>query len=162
MLLPVIGLNPMLIVAAVVDIGIGVLLLHKAGAGTPEVRYLVPAALGIAAVFMALIAGSGAASTRTLLASGVYRTGEMLQPERPGHAVLPRRPHRHRHRHQNQTGNGWLTLATNGKPDASLTTDVVQPCSSTTAPVPHALDAGPRPCSLSSRWPTRPRPRPRR
>jgi spermidine synthase len=139
-LLPVIGLKPMLIVAAVVDTGIGVLLLHKAGASSPKVRYLVPAALGIAAGFMALIAGLVRLDTN-LLASGVYRTGEMLQPN--DRDMLFYRDGRTATVTVTRTKPaGWITLATNGKPDASLQPTWYQPCSSTTAPVPMTLDAG--------------------
>jgi spermidine synthase len=139
-LLPLIGLKPMLIVAAVVDTGIGVLLLHQASGSSPKVRRLVPAALGIALGFMALIAGFVRLDSN-LLASGVYRTGEMVQPN--DRDMLFYRDGRTATVTVTRTRSaGWITLATNGKPDASLQPTWYQPCSSTTAPVPMTLDAG--------------------
>ena len=139
-LLPLIGLKPMLIVAAVVDTGIGVLLLHHAGVGIPKVRRLVPAALAIAVGFMALIAGCVRLDSN-LLASGVYRTGEMLRPN--DRDMLFYRDGRTATVTVSRTKPaGWITLATNGKPDASLQPTWYQPCSDTTARVPMTLDAG--------------------
>ena len=136
-LLPAIGLHALLIVGAMVDMGVGILLLRRAVAGRPGGR-LVPAAVA-ASLAAAVLAWGGVRFDRVLLSSGVYRTGSLLNPSerevrfyRDGRtssvtAAMIR-------------GNGQLYLATNGKPDASLAADWLQPCDSTRAPAPLGQD----------------------
>jgi len=136
-LMPVIGLHALLIVGALIDMGVGILLLRRAGGGAPGGR-LVPLAVA-ASLVTAVVAWGGVRFDRVLLSSGVYRTGAIIDPRerdvrfyRDGRtatvmAAMIR-------------GSGILYLATNGKADASLTPDWFMPCDSTRPRVPLAQD----------------------
>ena len=137
-LLPVLGLKGMLVAGALVDIGIGLLLLWRLGTKQPQRRLLIAAAAA-SLVFTALIAGGVRLDTR-LLSSGVYRTGAVTGSEerevtfyRDGRTatvtasrLLP---------------SGQISLATNGKADASLAPVWFRPCDAAAARVPLMADA---------------------
>lgn len=129
LVLPALGIRNMLIAGAALDIGIGVLLLRRANRGKASGRWiggwLMPASVGAAAL-VGFVAAGPRLDPR-MLASGVFRTGRMsLESEsetqfyRDGRtstvSVL------------RSKADGSLSLATNGKPDASLSADWSRPC----------------------------------
>jgi spermidine synthase len=117
-LLPLIGLKPLLMTAAAIDIGIGILLLSKTSLAGLAPRRLTLVASAAALVFMAIVA-TGVRLDRTLLSSGVYRTGEIAASDHRD--VLFYQDGRTATVTATYTKpQGWLSLATNGKPDASL------------------------------------------
>jgi spermidine synthase len=138
-LLPAIGLHATLIAGAAIDMGIGVLLLRRADSSSGPVRRLAP--IAAFATLLAVVLGWGAVRfDPALLSSGVYRTGVILGPE--DRSV--------RFYSDGRTAtvsatmgksDGMLSLATNGKPDASLSRTWVIPCDSTVRPGPLGLDA---------------------
>ncbi len=139
-LLPLIGLKPMLVIGATIDLGIGVLLLSRARSLVGRKGRL---ALGtiLAAAVLVLVVAWRTRLEPNLLASGVYRTGTLVPPGeremkfyRDGRtatvtAALAK-------------GSGDVSLATNGKADASLTPMWFRPCSSIAFPIPLQADAG--------------------
>ena len=140
-LLPALGLKGMLVTGALVDIGIGLFLLFRLGAKKQDRRLLIAVAAA-SLVFTAVIAGGVRLDTR-LLSSGVYRTGTVTGPEtrevrfyRDGRTATVTA--------SRMMPSGQLSLATNGKPDASLTPFWFRPCDSTAARVPLTEDAGPQ------------------
>ena len=138
-LLPLIGLKMMLIVGAGLDMAIGLLLLTRARpAKRRSPRLVIGAALAFGLVIVVV-------ATRTrldanLLSSGVYRAGFVVQPSerdmkfyrdgRTATVTVARFPN-----------TGQLSLATNGKPDASLSPDWYRACDSISRPVPLLADA---------------------
>jgi spermidine synthase len=138
-LLPLIGLKPMLIAGAAIDMGIGALLLSRASSAAGAPRRL---AIGAAAatVILALGVAVGVRFDRNVLASGVYRTGGLVP------AGQREFPFYRDGRTATVSGalakeSGTLSLATNGKVDASLTPVWRQACDGKTAPVPLLADA---------------------
>jgi spermidine synthase len=125
-LLPLIGVKPMLIVAATLDTGIGLALLSQDFLGQRAPRRLLLASGGVAAVVIALI-GRGVHWDTNLVTSGVYRTGEI--PGAHDREVLFYQDGRTATVTATKTKmGGWLSVATNGKPDASLTPLWFRPC----------------------------------
>jgi len=117
-LLPLIGLKPLLMTAAAMDISIGILLLSKTSLAGLAPRRLTLAAGAAALVFMTVVA-TGVRLDQTLLSSGVYRTGEIAGSDHRD--VLFYQDGRTATVTATYTKpQGWLSLATNGKPDASL------------------------------------------
>jgi predicted membrane-bound spermidine synthase len=138
-LLPWMGLKGMLVAGALVDIGLGLFLLFRVGAKKQHRRLLIAAAAASLA-FTAVIAGGVRLDTR-LLSSGVYRTGTVIGPEarevtfyRDGRTATVTA--------SRLMPSGQISLATNGKPDASLAPFWYRTCSSTAARVPLTADAG--------------------
>ena len=138
-LLPMIGLKAMLIAGATIDMGIGAVLLARAAKVEGEPARLAPAAVFATAV-LALVTGFGVHLDRNLLASGVFRTGGLVAPGereiafyRDGRTATVSA--------SRTTGSNILTLATNGKPDASLTPVWFQRCDSVARPTPLMADA---------------------
>jgi spermidine synthase len=138
-LLPVIGLKPMLMAAAAIDIGVGVMLLSRGSSSTQTSRRLALASAAAAIAFLGLI-GAGVRLDANLLVSGVYRNGEIVGANQRD--VLFYGDGRTATVSATRTKpDGWLTLATNGKPDASLTPAWFAACGN--APrVPIVGDAG--------------------
>jgi spermidine synthase len=126
-LLPALGVKGMLLAGAAVDIAVGACLLARSGGRpAPARRWLVPAAATVTVGFFALVV-LGTGLDPLLLASGVFRTGNLLHPKdntarfyRDGRtasvSVL------------DFPSQKVLTLATNGKPDASLSPEWLQAC----------------------------------
>jgi spermidine synthase len=139
-LLPAIGLHAMLIAGAAVDMGIGVLLLRRAAASSGPLRRLAQAAAF--ATLLAVVLGWGAVRfDPALLSSGVYRSGRLIDPKereirfyRDGRTATVSAT-------AGRGEGGVLSLATNGKPDASLTPTWFTPCGSNTKPEALGLDA---------------------
>jgi spermidine synthase len=137
-LLPLIGLKPMLIVGAALDMGIGALLLARAKPVLSRPRRLMIGAT-LAAGGLIVVAASATKLEANLLASGVYRTGTIIKPGqremkfyRDGRTATVTAAR--------FNGTGVLSLATNGKPDASLSTDWYRACDSVTKPVALVAD----------------------
>ena len=138
-LLPLIGLKLMLIVGAGLDMLIGLLLLFRAQPLTSRTRRLVLGASLAAGAAIILIA-AGTRLEANMLASGVYRTG----------VVIPAGQREMKFYRDGRTATvtvarfkatGLVSLATNGKPDASLSTDWYRACDSLHRPVPLQADA---------------------
>jgi predicted membrane-bound spermidine synthase len=136
-LLPVLGLKPMLVAGAALDIGIGILLLNRAGAKTKH-RRLVVAVAAASVVFTILIGGGLRLDTR-LLSSGVYRTGSVSGPEerevtfyQDGRTATVSA--------SRSKPSGRVSLSTNGKPDASLMPVWFRPCDSAGTRIPLSAD----------------------
>lgn len=116
-LLPLIGLKLLLIVAAALDVSIGLVLLYHAIPRTESRRRPLLAAAAVAALFIVYGAWS-AHFDRSLLASGVFRTGVIPKPDeytttfysdgRTATVTVQR------------AREGDVIIATNGKPDASV------------------------------------------
>ena len=118
-LLPVVGLKLMIVIGAAVDIGLGLwLMLHGARLHRVSLalRYVAPA---LAAAAIVIVVAATTHFDRDVLASGVFRYGSVPTPRvsniafytdgRTATVSVRRIP----------ASNG-LSLATNGKPDASL------------------------------------------
>jgi predicted membrane-bound spermidine synthase len=137
-LLPLIGLKPMLIVGAALDMGIGALLLIRATPVLSRPRRVMIAAT-LAAGVLIIVAASSTKLEANLLASGVYRTGFLVKPGqremkfyRDGRTATVTVAQ--------FKATGVMSLATNGKPDASLSPDWYRECNSITRPVPLVAD----------------------
>ncbi len=138
-LLPLIGLKPMLIAGAAIDMGLGILLVSRSGGKETQRRRLVLAGTVATVLFAGLVA-AGVRLDANLLASGVYRTGSLFKPEaremtfyrdgRTATVTVAR-----------AMPTGKLTLATNGKPDASLLSMWYQRCDSISRPATLGDDA---------------------
>ncbi len=116
--LPLLGLEGLIEAGAAVDVALGLLLLLRSvrvSAGRPV------ALIGATAACAVIFAGIGTAVelTPTLLASGVYREGEL--PTEEEHRSLYYQDGRTATVSAHVgTGDGVIVLATNGKPDASI------------------------------------------
>ncbi len=116
-LMPLIGLKALLVTGAVLDMALGVWLMWLAGAASRESRKLAMALVG-ATIVAVLGAFLNAPFSREVLTSGVYRYGRI---DRSGHEVVFYRDGRTATVSVRQTpGKQDYSLATNGKPDASL------------------------------------------
>ncbi|MFL5493271.1 MAG: spermidine synthase [Gemmatimonadales bacterium] len=138
-LLPLIGLKTMLIAGAAIDMAIGALLLSRAAGAAGAPRRLAFGAV-VATMALAVAVAVGVRFDPNLLASGVYRTGGLVPPGQRDF------PFYRDGRTATVSGarvkeSGILSLATNGKVDASLTPVWRRACDATTAPVPLLADA---------------------
>jgi spermidine synthase len=138
-LLPMIGLKAMLIAGAAIDMGIGAVLLARAARMEGRGTRLAPVAVFATAV-LGLVMALGVRLDRNVLASGVYRTGGLVSPGereitfyRDGRTATVTA--------SRTVGSNILTLATNGKPDASLTPLWFKRCDSVGHPMPLMADA---------------------
>jgi hypothetical protein len=123
----------------VIDIGIGILLLTRLK-GRQQRRKLT---LAMAAVSLALttVIGGAVRLDKRLLSSGVYRTGSTTGPEerevtfhKDGRTATVTA--------SRSMPSGRVSLATNGKADASLPPAWFRPCDSVVTRIPLAADAG--------------------
>ncbi|MGZ8467846.1 MAG: fused MFS/spermidine synthase [Gemmatirosa sp.] len=151
-LMPLLGLKWLLVVGALIDVGLGIWLLARHAALTGTVRTEAPLRARARAVWLdrTARAGSGALMPTAVvgvgallliavvtpfhtavLSSGVYRYAKVSDPRgydvpfyRDGRTatVSVRRAH----------GSRMLTLATNGKPDASLSLSWIRPAAGDT------------------------------
>ncbi len=122
-LMPLLGLKLLLIVGALIDIGLGVWLVSRQGGGSRSVsRFSAPGTA--VAVSLAITAGiiamvSYAASfDLPRLTSGVYRHGVVADGD--DYTVPFYKDGRTASVSLRRSQDGFLTLATNGKPDASM------------------------------------------
>ncbi|HZA98175.1 MAG TPA: hypothetical protein VE399_05315, partial [Gemmatimonadales bacterium] len=137
-LLPVVGLKPMLILGAALDMSLGLLLISRSRTSKKPARRLALAATLAAGVVMLIVAGRTELHSNTL-ASGVYRTG--IIPKADQRDVLFHRDGRTATVTATRLKtNGVISLVTNGKPDASLPPVWFQSCDSATKQVPMTGD----------------------
>jgi predicted membrane-bound spermidine synthase len=117
-LLPLLGLKPLLVQGAVVDMVLGVVLLRvAAGSSAPGRRFALAAAVGVLAV--ASLALWRNDFDQRLLSSGVFRFGFL--PNTNQRAIMYYRDGRTATVTVGRTlSDGNIFIATNGKPDASL------------------------------------------
>jgi spermidine synthase len=134
-LMPIIGLKAMLIVGGALDIALGALILARGGVAS---RRLTLAAVGVGAAAV-MIAFAGPAFNRRLMASSVFRTGALLPPEsiQPFYDEDGRTATVTVYKALRWKG---ITIATNGKADASMPEDWLQPCTPETKPIQLAGD----------------------
>jgi spermidine synthase len=125
-LMPLLGLKMLLIAGALVDIGLGVLLLRPTLARIRTDRVPLIAGAAIASVVFIAATTAFLRFEPAVLTSGVFRYGRVSRPEhyvfyyyRDGRtaSVSVRRP----------TNDFLISLATNGKPDASIETSWLKP-----------------------------------
>jgi spermidine synthase len=137
-LLPLIGLKLMLLAGAMLDMGIGVLLLSRSGTRRRHRRLVL--AVGVATGLFTVLIGAGVRMDTKLLSSGVYRTGTVTGPEE--REVMFYRDGRTATVSATRSKpSGRIALATNGKADASLTPVWFRPCDSSGARAPLVADA---------------------
>ena len=128
-LLPAVGLHWVLIAGALLDMGLGALLL---GAAAPVRGRLVACGAAAAALLVAMVGHLSGDLSPLLLTSGVYRTGTVPPPGtfeilyyRDGRTASISAVRR--------VNNGDIAVATNGKFDASLETDWFRSCDEASA-----------------------------
>jgi len=113
LLMPLVGLKALLILGALVDIALGVWLVARAGRDPMRLAMMITATGGAVAVVSLL-----ARFDLTLLSSGVYRHGVMPNPD--DYEITFYKDGRTASVTMRRTSDGFLTLSTNGKPDASM------------------------------------------
>lgn len=138
-LLPLIGLKGMLIAGAGIDMLIGAALLARAAKAEGRGRRLAPAA-ALATVALTTAVGLGLRLDQNVLASGVYRTGHLV-PGGDRNMIFYRDGRTSTVTAFRTVKANILSLATNGKPDASLTPIWYQRCDSLARPAPLMSDA---------------------
>jgi spermidine synthase len=138
-LLPVLGLKPMLILGAALDMGIGVLLLSRSRTFKSPVLRLAFGAPLAAGILMVLVAGRTRLDSNTL-ASGVFRTGVVI-PSSQREMMFYRDGRTATVTTARFKASGIMSLATNGKPDASLAPDWFRACDASARRVPLTGDA---------------------
>jgi spermidine synthase len=138
-LLPAVGLKPMLILGAVIDMGIGLLLISRSKkTARKPIRRLALGATLAAGVVMLVVAARTGLDSNTLV-SGVYRTGVVIRPDQRD--VLFYRDGRTATVSAAKfKSTGVISLATNGKPDASLPPVWFQACDANHRQVPMTGD----------------------
>jgi len=116
-LMPLVGLRVMLIVGGALDIALGLWLLWRRTAGTPAFRQTatLATAAGIAVVGMSIISPS---FDPGILSSGVFRYGTV--PERGARTIVFYEDGRTASVSVRLGSDSGYSLATNGKPDASM------------------------------------------
>jgi spermidine synthase len=134
MLMPILGLKMLLMVGALIDIALGVVLLG------PTLRRVrsdrVPLVVGVAVASAAFVLGTAAflRFEPAVLSSGVFRYGTVSKPE--DYTVLYYKDGRTATVSVRQPrNNDLISLATNGKPDASVEASWLKPPPANAAPV---------------------------
>jgi predicted membrane-bound spermidine synthase len=138
-LMPLLGLKLLLIAGALIDIGLGVVLMRPTLRRVPSER--VPLVVGVAVASVLFIFGTAAflRFEPAVLSSGVFRYGQVSRPEdfkflyyRDGRTatVSVRQPR----------DNDLIALATNGKPDASVEASWLKPPAPNAPRVPLTRD----------------------
>jgi predicted membrane-bound spermidine synthase len=130
-LMPLLGLKFLLISGGVIDMALGVWLLFIAGRTSSETRRF---AIGLTAatVFVALMATLDVNFDRGILTSGVFRYGRV--PSIAAQNIVFYRDGRTATVSVRKAEDGGYSLATNGKPDASLSPTWFEAVTDTTTP----------------------------
>jgi predicted membrane-bound spermidine synthase len=129
-LLPVLGLKALLIAGGLIDMALGVWLLFLAGRRSGETRRFALFVTG-ATVVVVFSAAFNVDFDRGLLISGVYRYGRV--PKRGAKPLAFYKDGRTATVSVRKAEDGGYSLATNGKPDASLSPVWFEPITDTTA-----------------------------
>ena len=134
-LMPLVGLKVLLISGGVIDMALGVWLMFIAGRKSAATQKF---AVGLAAatVFVTVMAMLDVNFDRGILSSGVFRYGRV--PAAGARNVVFYRDGRTATVSVTKSGEGSYSLATNGKPDASLSPTWFEPVTDTTTL--HGLD----------------------
>jgi predicted membrane-bound spermidine synthase len=132
LLLPLLGLKTLLITGGVIDMALGVWLLFIAGRTSAQTRRFAIGVAG-ATVLVVFSAAMNVHFDRGILISGVYRYGRVPKPG--ARNVVFYRDGRTATVSVRKADDGSYSLATNGKPDASLSPIWFQPVTDTTTPV---------------------------
>jgi spermidine synthase len=137
-LLPLVGLKPMLILGAGIDMAIGALLISRSRAPLrPTRRVALGATLAAGVVVVGLAVRTHLDSN--VLASGVYRTGVVL-PQGDREIMFYRDGRTATVTVAKFKASGEISLATNGKPDASLPPVWFRSCDTISRQVPMVGD----------------------
>ena len=118
-LLPLLGLKWLLIAGAAIDVALGLTLIlwdARQGRRWPKARRWAPAIIGVGLLF---VVGARADFDRGVLTSGVFRYGSVRAP-RVADMVFYADGRTATVSVRRISAGGGLSLATNGKPDASL------------------------------------------
>ena len=134
-LLPLLGLKALLAGGALLDVALGVYLVWRAPARRDRER--VDPAVGLGVAFVILLIALATPFDRVLLTSGVFRLGRIPGPD--DRDVIFYRDGRTATVSAHKTG-GYVTIATNGKPDASLSPEWIEPLHPDAAPIPLSGD----------------------
>lgn len=116
-LMPLIGLKPLLVSGAVIDMALGVWLMWLAGRESDENRRFV-FGLGVATVLVVLGSALNAPFAPEVLTSGVFRYGKVDRASR--HVIYYKDGRTATVSVRKTPGKMDYALATNGKPDASV------------------------------------------
>jgi predicted membrane-bound spermidine synthase len=116
-LMPLIGVKAVLITGGVIDMAIGVWLLFIAGRDRPDTRRFALAVAG-ATILVVFTGAVNIPLDRSILISGVYRYGRV--PVSAEESVVFYKDGRTASVSVRKAEDGGYSLATNGKPDASL------------------------------------------
>ena len=119
LLLPLVGLKWLIVVGASVDIGLGLWLLAFEGHALPAPRMLRRLAPALAVAVLVLVVGAATHFDRGVLTSGVFRYGNIKAPPARNIAFFADGRTATVSVRRISSSKG-LSLATNGKPDASL------------------------------------------
>jgi predicted membrane-bound spermidine synthase len=137
-LLPLAGVKLMLVLGAALDMVIGLLLISRSKTSRKPIRRLALGATLAAGVLMLVVAARTRVDANTL-ASGVFRTGTLLRPDQRD--ILFHRDGRTATVTAARfKATGELSLATNGKPDASLPPVWLEACDASTPRIPMTGD----------------------
>ncbi len=118
-LMPLLGLKALLIAGAVIDMALGVWLMFLAGRTSDATRRFAVALVGATVV---VVAGGAlnARFDRGILVSGVFRYGTVPAPGERTEGIVFYRDGRTATVSVRKSADGSFSIATNGKPDASL------------------------------------------
>jgi predicted membrane-bound spermidine synthase len=146
-LLPMVGVKTMLVIGGALDMVIGVVLVFRStdrrlGAGwlTALSPRALAVGLAVATVAVSVVVSGGVELEKRLLISGVYRHGKVTESNR-WDVLFYRDGRTATVSGIRVQSSGQLSLATNGKPDASLSTAWFKPCDSSAAKVALTGDA---------------------
>ncbi|MFI5231846.1 MAG: fused MFS/spermidine synthase [Gemmatimonadales bacterium] len=128
-LMPLLGLKTLLVTGGVIDMALGVWLMFIAGRKSVETRRFA-AALAGATVLAVVAASLNVHFDRSIITSGVFRYGRV--PPAGGRNIVFYRDGRTATVSVSKAEDGGYSLATNGKPDASLSPTWFEPITDTT------------------------------
>lgn len=128
-LMPVLGLKTLLVSGGVIDMALGVWLMFIAGRKSADTRRFA-AALAGATVLAVVAASLNVHFDRGIITSGVFRYGRV--PAAGARNVVFYRDGRTATVSVSKAEDGGYSLATNGKPDASLSPTWFEPITDTT------------------------------
>jgi spermidine synthase len=131
-LMPVLGLKTLLIAAGVIDMALGVWLMFIAGKSSEQTRKFAVSLVGATVL---VVAGGyvNANFDKGILTSGVFRYGTAPKAGERNRGIVFYRDGRTATVSVRKSEDGSYSIATNGKPDASLSAPWFEPDTSTRA-----------------------------